>query len=140
MLCLSYLLGLLMVDMQFDVALDESVTNAYYCTLTHSFTTWLGLMRIGLPAAAVAVSQLALIWVFPVGPLHDLQSLLASLLVFVGAPVMAISVTVCTNACLLEDATAWPPLSLIRGIHAVMFLLLSSGVVIQSYILTRCAH
>ena len=131
---ISYLIGLLMNDLQFDVTDPDIVTRTYYCELMKSFSEPFGAARILLPAAACGACQLIVLF----APLRDsllsLQRWVILHFVCIGIPLIGVSLSLCAEAC-SRSHEIWNIRAEIFTIHVLMLILFLAGLWCQSRIL-----
>ena len=122
----AYLIGMLMVDLQFDMSYDRDVLQIYYCSLTKSLLSPVGLIRLFLPMFLSAIVNVLL---FFKANSRTSQSLVILLLVLVGLPTMGVSVATCHSACL--TGFDQESLGLVFAAHWVMLALFACVPAIQ---------
>ena len=133
--CNFFLLGLLTVDVTFDFIPDTAAVVSYYCSLSNSFKSALGISRILIP---VFLSGNALIYLslkVPVPILKRQGQLVTCLMSVVGLPSLVVSILSCKRDC--DQYQEIRSLDLVRTIHAVMGCLLVFSVCAQANILSK---
>jgi hypothetical protein len=136
MVCLSYLCGLLMNDMVFDISTNDLATRSYYCELMKSFSNHFGRLRILLPGFMCGVCQVVIWFKASNSQIKVLQGWVIANFVLVGIPLIGVSLSLCDKACsTIENSDLWPHRSEVYTIHMVMLALFLSGLWCQSRIL-----
>jgi len=133
---LGYLIGSLMVDVDFDITKDHGLTRQYYCALMRSLQTTAGVSRLFVPLVLTGLSQIYLCCALEVNSLKRVQLFSSTVLVSVGLPSLMVSMFSVRHSC--ESSTA-PDMSeafaVVRAVHLVMFVLLCGALGSHSYIL-----
>jgi hypothetical protein len=135
---LSYLIGSLMVDVDFDLTENAVLTRQYYCALSRSLTQVGGISRLAIPIALAGFSQMYLSVFLRRSESQQLQIYTAAVLFFVGTPSLIVSMFSVTDSCepfFVPDMTE--AYAIVRAVHCVMFLILSGAVLSESYILVK---
>lgn len=135
---LAYLIGSLMVDVDFDVIGNTVLTRQYYCALSRSLTTIVGITRLAVPIGLAGFSQMYLCLSLQREVLRQLQIYTAAVLLFIGTPSLIVSMFSVRESCepfFVPDMTE--AFAIVRAVHCVMFVILSGAVLSESYILVR---
>jgi hypothetical protein len=130
----AYLLGLLMVDIQMDLTGDQSELKSYYCALTGSLASPVGIVRMGIPVLTSSLIQLSLCRSLSILSDRRLQRMITALLVFVGMPSVGVSIATCISVCTQNNSSNFEAFSVVRMTHYVMWGLFVFCICIQSYI------
>jgi hypothetical protein len=132
LVCLSLLLGMLLVDFAFDAGAEIDSIRTYYCSLTQTFSTVPGIARIIIPVAVSGVSSLCLCVTLPTYALRRLERLRMCLMSFIGFPVVIVSVVTCGRRCAMPNFTH-ESLRLVYGAHLILGALFLASLSIQTY-------
>ena len=130
--CMSTLLGLLLVDIQFDVSVESAEIQHYYCSLVKSFGSVSGVSRLAVPCLLLGFAQLCLAYHLS-GNLRRLQTFVNAMMIFVGLPSICVSISVSRSACF---ASPWESHDIICVSHLIMLLLIGFGVLAQAHIVS----
>lgn len=135
---LSYLIGSLMVDVEFDLIENTVLTRQYYCALSRSLTKLGGISRLAIPIALAGISQIYLGVFLRPSESQQLHIYTAAVLLFIGTPSLIVSMFSVRESCepfFVPDMTE--AFAIVRAVHGVLFLILSGAVLSESYILVK---
>lgn len=127
-----------MVDVDFDLSMNDVLTRQYYCALIRSLESLPGQLRLGTPIFSSGICQVLLSLSLPLNDWKNLQGYTASLLVLVGIPSLLVSTFSVQDSCEpffapdMREAFA-----VVRSVHFVMFVLLIGALLSQCYILVE---
>ena len=130
LVCISTLLGLLLVDIQFDASVESAAIQSYYCSLVKSFDSVSGVSRLAVPSIFLGFSQLCLAYYLS-GNLRRLQTFVNSMMIFVGLPSICVSISSSRSACF---PSPWASHDIICVSHLIMLLIICFGVLAQAHI------
>ena len=133
---ISYLLGLLMNDILFDISTDDIATRTYYCELMRSFSDIFGSARILFPAAVCGVCQLLIAWKSSNQDILSSQRWVIMQFSFIGIPLIGVSLSLCDRECsITSENPTWSIRPEILTIHLLMLALFLSSLLVQVQIL-----
>ena len=129
LLCISYFLGNLVVDLVFDFSVTRSIRKIYYCSLVSSLTSsFFGALRLVLPSILLAASLLCRL--FRGGAVSGTsfwyQTFFSAVtLVFGGLPLLVYNLYSVHQACAVHsDTELWPDRTL-KATHVMLLSLFS---------------
>ena len=130
--CVSVLLGMLQVDLAFDMGGEIDSIKTYYCSLTRTFSTVLGIARIIIPVLLSGFSSICLCVTLPTSYLRKMERFRSSLMICIGLPVVIVSVMTCGFNCTMPSFTNEGS-RLVYAAHIVLGALFLTSMSIQTY-------
>ena len=122
--CLAYLIGLLANDLVFDFLATPLAAKVYYCQLIDSFSNLFGFLRVFLPCFVTGICQLVVCARTVDSEIRRILQYVLSLLVFLGVPLMAVSLSLCISECSSSASADLGHMDLLRVVHMLMLLVL----------------
>ncbi len=123
-LSLSFLIGLLLTDIQFDLSKSDSHQRVYYCELIDSFSTTFGIARLSLPVLMCGLAQVFIACCVESSYVSITQWLIIGHLVSLGMPLVAVSLSLCTKECLNPTTiSGWSISTDLTLVHMLMLVL-----------------